>query len=188
MAESPVTMGAAGPNLFSEECYDDVRGVVGKDPLSIVQGARAYSQAQRLVRLQPSDTVKEVSFCGNLFPIYANKRYLQGGWVRAPGNVWHGRYFYNGDQKHMSWGYSMPAVRNTPEWTFGVQLLVPDKDRTGFRRKQGRVYEMALKQWTFPPEAGYMSVFLGAFGPGEAGDFWVVEITPESQNSSSLTK
>ena len=70
----------------------------------------------------------------------------------------------------------MMAVRNTPEWTFAVQLLMLDKDGTGTRRRAGNVHGIVLKQWTFPPEAGYMAVFATAFGPGEAGDFWVVEI------------
>ncbi len=189
MAESPVTMGAAGKNLFSPESFEELPSATDGDaPVSVVLGARPYSQPQKLVCVRPSEKAKRVSFHGNLVPISADKTYLQGGWIRAPGNVWHGRYFYNADQKHMSWGYSMPAVRNTPEWTFGVQLLLPDKDGTGSRRKDGKPYSMALKQWTFPTEAAYMSVFVTAFGPGETGDFWVVEITPESQNSSSSRK
>ena len=45
-----------------------------------------------------------------------------------------------------------------------------------FRRKDGNVYQMALKHWMFPPEAKYMEVFVTAFGPGECDDHWVLEV------------
>ena len=182
LAESPVTMGAAGRNLVTQASFDKLPLAAddsdNKEPVSIVLGATPYSDKQKLVCLRPSETRKQVEFRGNLVPISADKTYLQGGWVRAPSNIWHGRYFYNVDRAHMSWGYSMPAVQKTPEWTFGVQLLLPDKDGTGSRRKDGKPYSMALKQWTFPTEAAYMSVFVIAYGPGQAGDFWIIEINP----------
>ena len=184
LAESPVTMAAAGPNLFREDSLQayvkkkGMDGIVENPPLSIIQGTRPYAKTQPILRFQPSPSAKQVSFFGNLIHLSPDKTYLQGGWVRAPGNVWHGRYFYGPDKEGMSWGYSMPAVRNTLEWTFGVQLLLPDKDGTGSKRKDGKPFSMALKQWTFPTEAAYMSVFVTAFGPGQAGDFWIVELDP----------
>lgn len=191
LAESPVTMGAAGPNLFHEDSYQSaikeqgMASKAGNPALSIIQGARPYSQAKPILRFQPSARSKQVSFFGNLIPLSPDKTYLQGGWVRAPGNVWHGRYFHDADGKGMCWAYSMMAVRNTPEWTFSVQLLSPDKDGTGFRRKEGRPYSVAQKQWTFPPEASYMTVFVTTFAPGEAGDFWIVELSTEAPGVSS---
>ena len=180
LAESPVTMAAAGENLFSEESFENIVSSPANDrnAICVVPGARAYSQGQRLVRLQTSATVNQASFYGNQIALSADKTYLQGGWVRAPGNVWYGRFFYDQDKKGISWGYSMMAVRNTPEWTFAVQLLSPDTDGSGFPRKAGRVSGMAQKQWMFPTEAVYMGVFVTAFGPGEAGNFWIVEINP----------
>ncbi len=180
-------MGVAGPNLFSfDKPTCDLDLVAGEEFVSIVQGALPYSQSRRLVRLRTSATAKKLYFCGNPIALSPERRYLQGGWVRAPGNIWHGRYFNSADKKPMCFGYSMPAIRNTPEWTFAVQLLMLDKDGTGTRRKDGLALSMALKQWTFPPEAGYMSVFLVAFGPGgEAGDFWVVELSQAPEASST---
>ena len=119
---------------------------------------------------------QQISFYGNLIPLSPDKLYLQGGWVRAPGNVWLGRFFYDERKQKSCWGYSMPAILDTPEWTFAVQLLVPDKDGTGFRRKNGQPYSMASKHWTFPPEAANMRPFMTAFGPRECDDHWIVEV------------
>ena len=181
LAESPVTMGAAGPNLFHEDSYQaDIKkqkiDSTGENPpLSIIQGSRAYSQAKPMLRFQPPARGKQVSFWGNFIPLSPDKTYLQGGWVR--GDVWYGRYFHDAEREGSCWAYSMMAVRKTPEWTFSVHLIVPDKDGKGFRRKQGQAYEMVLKHWTFPPEASYMTAFVTTFGPGEAGDFWIVEVS-----------
>ena len=189
LAESPVTMGAAGKNLFSPKSLDELPAAAddADATVSTTLGARPYFEGKKpkkLVRLAPSRMIKQVSFSGNLIPISSDKTYLQGGWVHAPGNVWHGRYFYGSEKEAMSWGYSMPAVRETPEWTFGVQLLLPDKDGSGSRRKDdGSPYSMALKQWTFPTEAAYMTVFVTAFGPGHAADFWIIEINPPPKPS-----
>ena len=45
---------------------------------------------------------------------------------------------------------------------------------------------MARKHWTFPREAKYMSVLVVAFGPGEADDHWVIEVTKAPQGASVL--
>ncbi len=179
IAESPATMGAAGPNLFKKESFKKfaAQPVNERGTGSVVKAQIPYSETQDVVHLEPTASYKQPSFYGNVFPISSKKTYLQGGWIRAPGDVWLGRWFYDHEKKEMvCWGYSMMAVRNTPEWTFAVQLLMLDKDGTGTRRRAGNVHGIVLKQWTFPPEAGYMAVFATAFGPGEAGDFWVVEI------------
>ena len=179
LAESTVTMAAAGKNLFDPKSFNEFPSAADGDaPVSVVPGARPYYKSQKLVSLTPSAKARQVSFNGNLIPISADKTYLQGGWVRAPGNVWHGRYYHNAEKNSMCWSYSMPAVRKTPEWTFVVQLLLPDTDGTAFGRKNGQPYEMARKHWLFPTEAAYMSIFVTAFGPGQCGDFWVVQIDP----------
>lgn len=178
VAKSPAIMGAAGKNLFKKDSFKNpsVDPPNDQNGVSIAQGEVPYSKSQKLVRLQFSGTTRQLSFWGNLVPISANKRYLQGGGLRAPGDVWLGRYFYDAEKNPMGYGYSMMSVRNTPQWTSAVQLLLPDNDGTGFKRKDGLAYSVAQKQWTFPPEASYMAVFVTAFGSGEAGDFWIVEI------------
>ena len=192
LAESPVTLCAAGKNLVlnpghenhslgaidRQERRDDADDAFSTPPcFAVVAGRRPYSRGTRVIKFDPLWARKREShYYGNLIPISSDKLYLQGGWVRAPGNVWLGRWFSDVGKSHMTWAYSMPGVRKTSEWTFGVQLLQPDNDKTGHKRDgNGRPYEMALKHWTFPLEARYIEPYIVAFGPGECDDHWIVE-------------
>ena len=205
VAESPVAMGAAGENLCVVTGYEDralgpipksndhAGGVVvGQDnALEIVEGHRPYSTGKRIMAVDPKRAgAKQVNVYSNQIPIAPGKTYLQGGWVRAPGNIWYGRYFYWPDRRGMSWGYSAPAIHSTPEWTFAVQHILPDEDGTGSRRKpDGTPYSMALKQWTHPKEAAYLCLFMVSFRPGEVDDHWIIEIkeTPPDLSLKPLT-
>jgi len=201
MAESAVTLGADGPNLVEDPGFeqrppgpvpDKDNQPVHEDKcypakgFTVVKGARPYSQGAKILKFDPAWTGRrQVSFYGNLIALSADKTYLQGGWVRAPGNAWLGRFFYDGDKKTISWAYAIMSARNTPEWTFGVQLLVPDRDKTGFKRNEdGRVFGMAQKHWNFPPEAKYISAFVTAFGAGECDDHWIVEVSKAPPGTS----
>jgi hypothetical protein len=190
LAESPTVMGAAGKNLVQHPGHEelplgkcDVQDPEKKGPekfsppkgFTVVKGARLYSDGKQILKFDPAwANTRQISFYGNVFPVSPDKIYLQGGWVRAPGNVWYGRYFYDKDKRQICWGYSAPAIRKTPEWTYTVQLLLPDTDGSGFRRPKGR--SMAVKQWMFPTDARFVSLFVVAFGPGECDDHWILEV------------
>jgi hypothetical protein len=207
IAESPIVMGAAGPNLVDLESFESrPTGTVAREisyapsslqisPLgafSIIQGARTYGAGRRLLAFDPARAdVGQVAALGNLIPIAPGKRFLQGGWVRAPGNVWYGRYFYDHDadfapdeetlhiQSAVGFGYAAMAIQNTPQWTFLVQLLEVDADGSSFPREGKTGHErntVARKGWTFPRDAGYMRLFITAFGAGELDDPWIVEV------------
>gem|GEM_PF-5567263 len=189
--KSRVVMGAAGPNLASPsdfetlplgpcpaaEDYNGALRVRDDGNFSVIEGARPYTSGTRIMRAQPTpDGTQRNLHVGAYVPIAPGKTYLQGGWVRAPGNIWYGRRFHDDTEEVISWSYVMAAVHNTPEWMFGVQLLLPDADGSGFRhRDDGSIFEMALKHWLLAPTAGRLRIMVVAFQPGECDDLWIVE-------------
>lgn len=189
--ESRVVMGAAGPNLarpsdfeqlplgtcLAAEEHDGALRVPDNRSCSVIEGARPYTDGTRIIRADPKPPGTQRNLhVGADVPLDPDKTYLQGGWIRAPGNIWYGRRFHDEEHEVLSWSYVMSAVHDTPEWTFGVQLLVPDTDGGGFRhRDDGRIFEMALKHWLFPPVASTMRIMVVAFSPGECDDLWIVE-------------
>ena len=202
IAESPVTMGAAGSNLIREPGHEEMSLGIRKESreagegngtyhppqaFSVVEGARPYSKGKQILQFDPawaSSGTTEIMFIGSLIPMSPEKIYLQGGWVRAPGNVWYGRNFYDKDKQKICLGYSMPAITQTPEWTYVVQLLLPDVDGSGFRRPEGR--SMAVKQWMFPTDGRFMKLLVVAFGPGECDDHWMLEVTKAPEGASVI--
>ena len=193
LAASPVVPGAAGKNLMLLASHEDlpvgpirndhdygVRIVTTvNDSYEVVTGSRPYSDGQRVIVVDPKKvSVKQTNLYSNFIDVSGQKTYLQGGWVRAPGNIWYGRQFYDATKTNLSWGYVAPAVRQTPEWQFVAQRLLLDVDGTGTRRDpSGRAHSMSLHQWTFPPEAAYMTLMVVSFGPGNVDDHWLIELT-----------
>jgi len=188
--ESAVTLGAAGPNLLKTgdfeaillgKCeraeYGDGLRLAPKDFYKIVEGGRPYTKQGRILKFvfQPVER-RPIHAYDSYIPLSSGKTYLQGGWFRAPGNVWYGRCFYDGHKEEMCLGYLASAVYKFPHWTFAVQFLKPDEDGTGYRRRpDGRPFGIARKNWTFPKEAAFMSSMIVVYGDGEADDLWVVE-------------
>lgn len=65
---------------------------------------------------------------------------------------------------------------------YSAQLLLPDEDGSGFKRPEGR--SMAVKQWMFPKDGRYFSVFAVAFGSGECDDHWILEVKKAPKDGS----
>lgn len=204
---SRVTMGAAGPNLFPSSDFEEFevgsfggeRGVPEQyrmgppEGLAIAEGHRPYSAGKRILRYDRAWAgLKQVTFDGGKAPVSMDKRYLQGGWVRAPGasgDAWLGRWFYDKEQEPIKvWGYAVMSVRNTPEWTFAVQLLEPDTDGSAVRAmRDGRPHGMIRTHWKFLPTfTSYMAPFVTSFGSGECDDHWLVEITEAPEGAPVL--
>ena len=54
-----------------------------------------------------------------------------------------------------------------------------DSAARGTRRDAtGRAFSMSRHQWTFPPEAAYLSLLVVSFSPGDVDDHWLIELQP----------
>lgn len=199
--KSAAMPGAAGSNLVANANFADLpvgsfaqgkleSGTEVRPPeaFEIVDGSTLFAGATRVVAFDPTraDT-KQVNYFGAMIPVSPGKRYLQGGWVRAPGNVWFGRRYHDEKRRCLTWSYGAMAIRRTPEWTFVAHLLVPDEVGDAFRRRDdGRVYEMARKHWCFPPETVFFEPYVTAFGPGEFGGHWLVELSEPADEPGAV--
>ncbi len=191
IAESPIVTAAAGKNLIRNAGFEqDAVGPVDPDQklengelaynpphaFAIAEGARPYLDEKRILTFSPEGTgVGQVSCYGNIIPITQGELFLQGGWVRAPGNVWFGRFFFDEQQRRPCWGYLM-VVRDTPEWTFCVQLLEPDPEGKAYQVEDGATTGMPSPPWKYPRDAYYLCNFVTAFGPGEVDDHWILRV------------
>ncbi len=201
VAESPLTVGAAGRNLVEHPGYEklplgafhDTELDPGKvyswqsEPdkaYIIAEGARPYSPGKHILKFDPSwAEAKSIGHYSNVIPISVDKTYLQGGWFRTMGNgVSFGRHYRNHKKQQIGWGYAM-RENKLPQWTFVVQPVEVDKEGTSFETRDGHSYGMAKQGWTFPADTSYMSVLVAAYGAGECDDHWIVEVKRAPEDS-----
>lgn len=192
--ESPAVMGAAGANLVAHPGFEAFRaGTLGTKvdvpegmdvgeggAFRVKKGGRPFGQGSKILAFDPADAdTKQISYLDRTIEFEEEAAYLQGGWIRAPGNVWYGRTFLNEERNiNDSWGYSIPALRKTPEWVFAVQRLEEADDWDAYdHHADGRPHGMARMQWTYPVFAAQMRPFMTAFGPGELDDLWIIRVT-----------
>lgn len=193
--ESPVMMGAAGPNLFeSADFEEDEIGNFEDDgdtewpaphafknarALRVEKGKRPYSDGTRVLAWDPKKAgVKQCSWYGKPVPISSGKLYLQGGWVKGLGDAWLGRWHFDTEKARTSmWSYAMMGVRGVPAWMFAVQVIEQDADDSALRIVDGKPYGMMTVAWKYPRHAGYFAPFVTAFDAGQADDQWLVEVT-----------